>query len=428
MNGQRLAATRSAAAAALAVFGATALLAAAPAVTLAKLKPAADVRAASVSVHSLTIAWKDRSRGERGYQIVAGPRGGAQLIHHVKRKSSHVRIKGFAPGTVVTFSVSPCRKRRSSCGPARKGKPTATLLTPFNGPHAALQCSVFPADDPFNQRVDGKSIAPRSHQIIAAILGGDQIDLHPDFGSNPHYGIPYVVVPHDQPGAQIRFTAYGNESDKGPYPIPPGAPIEGGTHSGGDRHVLVVRRPAAPGGPCTDYELYRSFDRGGAANTWTGDSGAIFDFGSPLTGQRPAGWTSADAAGLPIFPGLVTYEEVKSGEIDHAIRVTFDQTRRAYYPPATHSASDSCGADLPAMGSRLRLRAGYDISGLSGDARVIATALKRYGMIVADNGSDFYISGSTDPRWNDDNLNQLKSIPGSAFEVVKPDGPAVTDC
>ena len=166
----------------------------------------------------------------------------------------------------------------------------------------------------------------------------------------------------------------------------------------------------------------------GAAALWSGDSGATFDLGAPLAGQRPAGWTSADAAGLPILPGLVTYEEVASGAIDHAIRITFEQTRRGYYPPATHWASSSCNSNRPAMGMRLRLSPGYDLSGFSGAALVIATALKRYGAIVADNGSNFFISGSTDRRWRDGNLNQLKGIPGSAFQVVAPSQAEVSDC
>ena len=231
-------------------------------------------------------------------------------------------------------------------------------------------------------------------------------------------------VPADQPRVGISFDAYGDESDKGPYPVPPGAPVEGGKRGDGDRHVLVVRRPSSPGGSCDLFELYRAFERG---RGWSADSAALFDLGSPLAGQRPDGWTSADAAGLPIYPGLVTYEEVRSGSIDHAIRVTFEETRRGYVSPATHYASDSCDPDRPAMGMRLRLRAGYPMGGFSGDSRVIATALKRYGMIVADNGSNWFISGSTDRRWDDENLNQLKSIPGSAFQVVR-SGPETSPC
>ena len=234
-------------------------------------------------------------------------------------------------------------------------------------------------------------------------------------------------MPGNQPGVPIRFGAYGDESDPGPYPVPPGAPIEGGRRSDGDRHVLVVRRPQAPAAPAGCSSSTGHASAAAPATPGAAIPGAIFDLGAPLAGQRPDGWTSADAAGLPIYPGLVTREEVAAGEIDHAIRVTFEQTRRAYVSPATHYASDSCHRYRPAMGLRLRLGDGYDISAMTGGARVIATAMKRYGLIVADNGSNWFISGSTDRRWNDENLNQLKSIPGSAFEVIDP-GPETSPC
>jgi hypothetical protein len=284
---------------------------------------------------------------------------------------------------------------------------------------------LVPADNPWRKDISHAPLNRHSAAWVRSV--GRHVNLHPDFGSNPSYGIPYVVVPGDQPGVPVRFGPYGDESDPGPYPVPPGAPIEGGRRSDGDRHLLVVRRPQAPGGACGLFELYRAREGGGARNAWRADSGAIFDLGTPLAGQRPDGWTSADAAGLPIYPGLVTYEEAASGEIDHAIRVTFEQTRRGYVSPATHYASDSCNAFRPPMGMRLRLAPGYDISGLTGTARVIAVAMKTYGLIVADNGSNWYISGSTDRRWNDENLNQLKEIPGSAFQVIG-SGPETSPC
>ena len=384
----------------------------------AKLKAPGNLQVKKVSVGSVTVTWKDRSKGERSYSVDAesGSSGSARSL---KAGAEKAKLKKLTPGTRYEISVKACAKK---CGPAATA-PAATLLAPYGGPHPALGCDVFPASDAFNEKVAGKPTAPRSNQIINS-LGGD---VHPDFGSNPRYGIPYVVVPGNQPGVPIRFGAYGDESDPGPYPVPPGAPVEGGRRSDGDRHVLVVRRPQGSGGPCRLFELYRARERGGARNAWSGDSGAIFDLGAPLAGQRPDGWTSADAAGLPIYPGLVTREEVAAGEIDHAIRVTFEQTRRAYVSPATHYASDSCNPYRPAMGLRLRLGEGYDISAMNGAARVIATAMKRYGLIVADNGSNWFISGSTDRRWDDENLNQLKSIPGSAFQVVR-SGPETSPC
>jgi hypothetical protein len=270
-------------------------------------------------------------------------------------------------------------------------------------------CPVLPADNAWNRDVSTTPLHPRSAAIIAAIQANGTDNLHPDFGSNPDYGIPYVVVPPRQPRVPIVYDAYGDESDPGPFPIPLDAPIEGppGATSG-DRHVIAVQ-----GGTCELFELFVGRRTG---TGWVAASGARFDLRS--NALRPLGWTSADAAGLPIFPGLVRYDEVAAGSIDHAIRVTFRRTKRGYILPATHFASSSTDPNLPPMGLRLRMRADTDISTMTGQARVIAEAMKRYGLIVADNGSNWFFQGATDQRWDDDDLGQLKSIPGTAFEVV----------
>ncbi|MGZ4766872.1 MAG: hypothetical protein ACXVH5_10690, partial [Ilumatobacteraceae bacterium] len=245
---------------------------------------------------------------------------------------------------------------------------------------------------------------PLSQQIINKIQSIGKTALHPDFGENPLYGIPFVVVPATQPLVPITYDAYGNESDPGPFPIPLDAPVEAGS----DAHVLVLQEQT-----CQLYELFAA-RRSGAG--WVAGSGAKWNL---LTGAlRPIGWTSADAAGLPILPGLVRYDEVAAGSINHAIRVTFKQTQAGFVLPATHSASSRTDPTLPAMGMRLRLSASFDVTTLSGQARVIATAMQRYGLIVADNGSNWYFQGAPDPGWNDNDLNQLKSIPGTDFEVV----------
>ena len=270
-------------------------------------------------------------------------------------------------------------------------------------------CPVFPPDNPWNHDISSAPLHPRSAAIIATIQANGTDNLHPDFGSNPDYGIPYVVVPATQPRVPVAYDAYGDESDPGPFPIPLDAPVEGAPGAtSGDRHVIAVQS-----GTCELFELFAA-RRTGAG--WTAASGARFDLRS--NALRPLGWTSADAAGLPIFPGLVRFDEVAAGSIDHAIRVTFTRTRRGYILPATHFASSSTDPNLPPMGLRLRMRADFDISGLTGQARVIAVAMQRYGLIVADNGSNWFFQGASDPRWDDDDLGQLKTIPGTAFEVV----------
>ena len=269
----------------------------------------------------------------------------------------------------------------------------------------------FPDDNPWNTPVDGMPVDPNSDALIASIglIGG----LHPDFGANYNggpFGIPYVVVSGGTPGVQVTFD-YADESDPGPYPIPPDAPVEGGAASGGDRHVLVVDRDH-----WKLYELYAAYPVPFTQN-WTAGSGAIFDLGSDAL--RPGGWTSADAAGLPIFPGLARYDEiVGQGVIRHALRFTVQRTRRAYVYPARHFASSDTSPNLPPMGMRVRLKANFDISGFPPSARVILQALKTYGMLVADNGGDWFISGAPDARWNDAELNTLKQVAGSNFEVV----------
>jgi hypothetical protein len=296
-------------------------------------------------------------------------------------------------------------------GPASATKP-AVRLTPPKPPGPQVGgCTVFPADNPWNQDISAAPLHPNSAAIVARIQATGSDNLHPDFGENQSYGIPYVIVPANQPNVPITYDAYGDESDPGPFPIPLNAPVEGGS----DRHVLVVQQ-----GTCQLFELFVG-RRIGAG--WVAASGARFDLNS--NALRPLGWTSADAAGLPILPGLVRPDEVAAGAINHAIRVTFSETRKGYILPATHYASSVTRADAPPMGLRLRLKATYDISGLTGQARVIAQAMQRYGLIVADNGSNWFFQGATSPQWNDDDLNQLKSVPGTAFEVVDT-GPVIT--
>ncbi|MCC6441821.1 MAG: hypothetical protein IT210_00025 [Armatimonadetes bacterium] len=282
---------------------------------------------------------------------------------------------------------------------------------PDNKP-AQAGLKVFPPDNPWNQDVSGMPVDPNSDALIASI--GLDRGLHPDFGTvwnGAPIGIPYVVVSGSQKKVPVSFE-YADESDPGPYPIPPGAPIEGGSASTGDRHVLVIDRDNA-----RLYELYAAYPQNGGAS-WRAGSGAVFDLNSNKL--RPAGWTSADAAGLPIFPGLVRYDEVAiQKDIRHALRFTVSRTRRAYVSPARHFASSLTDPNLPPMGMRVRLKAGFDISGFPPNVRAILVALKKYGMFVADNGSNWYISGAPDSRWNDEELSALSRVKGRNFEVVR---------
>jgi hypothetical protein len=292
--------------------------------------------------------------------------------------------------------------------------PALTPCTVFPQPPASLSARApsLPTEAAWNQDISKAPRDPRSSAYIAYVNahGGDH--LHPDFGSPRAYGFPYSVVAAGQRKLPVHYTAYGDESDPGPFPVPSGSPVEGGNGSDGDRHVLVVDRSA-----CKLYELYRAFYVAKPRPHWNADSGTEWDLRSPA--RRPDGWTSADAAGLPIFPGLVRYDEVAAGRLDHAIRVTFESTRDAWVHPASHCAGDTSDPSAPSMGLRLRLKAGYGLGNFSGPAKTIALAMKRYGLIVADNGSNWFFSGTSDRRWDDENLNQLKRIPGSAFEVVK---------
>jgi hypothetical protein len=272
-------------------------------------------------------------------------------------------------------------------------------------------CAIFPEDNPWNTRIDDYPVHELSDAFIDSI-GRDGF-LHPDFGTyyqGAPIGIPYVYVTSEQPLVPVSFM-YADESDAGPYPIPPDAPIEGGSNSNGDRHVLALDVDA-----CVLYELWKAYPVDDGAS-WNAGSGAIFDLSS--NALRPDGYTSADAAGLPIYPGLVKYKEVvEEGAIQHALRFTVSETQRGYIHPATHFASDITDATVPPMGLRLRMKASYDCSSYSQEVQVICTGLKQYGMLLADNGSDWYISGAPDDRWNDDALGDLKLIPGDAFEAV----------
>ena len=277
---------------------------------------------------------------------------------------------------------------------------------------------MFPADNAWNKDISQEPVDPASDVLINTC--GASAALHPDFGTTWNggpIGIPYIVVKGSQPRVPVSFY-YDDESDPGPYPIPADAPIEGGASSSGDRHVLIV--------DADNWRLYELFDahpeNGGAK--WSAGSGAVFDLSS--NALRPAGWTSADAAGLPILPGLVRYDEVvEQKEIRHALRFTCPTTRKAYVAPARHYASSRTDPSQPPMGMRVRLKAGVDISTYPANVQVILKALKTYGMFLADNGSSFYVSGAHDMRWNDDEIGAMKRLHGRDFEVVKM-GPLVT--
>lgn len=279
---------------------------------------------------------------------------------------------------------------------------------------------IFPPDNAWNTDVSQYPVHENSADFLASI--GLDRGLHPDFGTvwnGAPNGIPFVLVRDEQPEVRIRFRAYGDESDPGPYPVPPDAPIEGGPDSNGDRHVLVIDVDNLK-----LYEMYRAFPRRGGQK-WRADCGAVWDLTS--NDLRPFFWTSADAAGLPIFAGLVRYDEVvNKGEITHALRFTVSRSQRGFILPATHFASTSRDPDLPPMGLRLRLSDGFDITGFSPNVQVILRALKTYGMMVADNGSDGYISGAPDPRWDDDELRELGRVRMRDFEVVYT-GDVITD-
>lgn len=279
--------------------------------------------------------------------------------------------------------------------------PTPTSIATGSAPRFR-DCQIFPDDNAWNQDIRNHVIHPNSDAYVATM--GSSKNLHPDFDGEAGYGIPFVLVDGSQKKVPITFTAYGDESDPGPYPAPLDAPIE----IGGDTHVITLDTEN-----CILYELYASEQVGSG---WNADSGAVWDLN--VNDTRPDGWTSADAAGLPIFPGLVKYEDIVDGDIGHAIRFTTSPTQKGYIAPASHRASSNTNPDTPPMGLRMRLKASFDTSGYGPQARVILEGLKKYGMILADNGSDWFITGSPDSRWNNDDINDLKSVPGSAFEAV----------
>jgi hypothetical protein len=286
-------------------------------------------------------------------------------------------------------------------------------VLPLSRPDAPPQiagCPLFPADNIWNVPVDTLPLHPNSDEYIRTI--GAERTIHADFGAGlwdgGPIGIPYVVVPGNQPKVTVAFD-YADESDPGPYPIPADAPIEGGPNADGDRHILMVDQDN-----CLLYELFAAYPQDDGS--WEAGSGAIYDLNSHTL--RPDGWTSADAAGLAILPGLVRYDEVASGEISHAIRFTTSQTQRAYVWPARHFASSLTGSEYPPMGQRFRLKAEYPIDSFSPQVQVILRAMKQYGLILADNGSPWYISGVPDERWDNDMLHEMDVLQGSDFEAV----------
>jgi hypothetical protein len=294
--------------------------------------------------------------------------------------------------------------------------PRSPSPTAASGPGVSgdAGCTIFPPDNIWRADVSSLAVLPSSAAYVSSI--GLSVKVHPDFGAGDYdggpIGIPVTTVAAGQPGVKVTFD-YADESDPGPYPVPANALIEGGPSSSGDRHVILLDRTR-----CRSYELYSAYRN--ADGSWRAGSGAIFDLRS--NALRPRGWTSADAAGLSILAGLVRYDEVASGRIDHAIRITVPTTRNSFVWPATHAASHSSTSSLPPMGLRLRLKSTVDISRLPSQARIVAQAMKTYGVIVADNGSPWFISGEPDDRWDNDALHALGALTGKDFDAVDVSG------
>ncbi|WP_290768977.1 hypothetical protein [Aquabacterium sp.] len=343
---------------------------------------------------------------------------------------------GGGGGQPDTSAEDPNKLRNpSGTGTGGGSTPTPTGSTPLGstpvyanlrgaslGVGASLNGAIpFPADNAWNTDISALPVDPNSANLIASI--GTGTGLHADFGAGLYdgspIGIPYLVVSGSEARLPINYTAYGDESDLGPFPIPLSAPIEGGSQSTGDRHVLVIDRD--------NNRLYEIGNAYPQVSGWDASGGALFhlDSNTVRPGGQP-GWTSADAAGLPIFPGLARYDEAMlgAGGIRHALRFTVARTRRAYVPPATHFASSNTSADLPPMGMRVRLKASYQIpASFSTETKALLQAMKTYGLILADNGSNWFVSGAPDDRWNNDRLSsELRQVTGSQFEVVRMDG------
>nr|WP_053225869.1 hypothetical protein [Solirubrobacter soli] len=382
------------------------LLLAAPAE--ARLRPVSALKATAKGA-SVKLTWKDRATGETRYEVRR-----AGLSARVGRNRTSYVDKRAKAGTAYRYSVRACRGKRCATArrvgftlpapklPAPPDPPApAPPGDPFAGSPVIGGCPIFPKDNPWNTDVSQYPV-DTSHDYVGSL--GSMV-LWPDFGGDGEYGIPYVSVPFTQPLVPIAFEE-ADESDPGPYPVPPDAPVEGG----GDRHVLTLRQ-----GDCKLFELYAAAKEGAG---WSAYSGAVWDLKS--NALRPERWTSADAAGLPMLPGLARREEADAGVINHALRITVPTTQKAYIHPATHWASSNTDPNQPPMGLRLRLKASYDISGLRGQAKVVAQALKTYGAIVADNAGSprVYVSGAVDRGWNDEDLNGIKRIPASALEAV----------
>jgi hypothetical protein len=373
----------------------------------ARLRPANHLKAAAKAT-SVRLTWKDRARGETRYEV---RRRGRKVRLRAGRTSwTDRRVE---PAITYRYTVRPCRRKHCARGRSVRITTPAGALggAPGSGGYAgsptAGACSIFPNDNPWNTDVSQAPV-DSSHDYIGSL---GSMTLWPDFGGNGQYGIPWISVPSTQPLVPISFDV-PEESDPGPYPTPLDAPVEGG----GDRHVLTLRQ-----GDCKLFELYAATRQGAG---WHAYSGAVWDLHS--NALRPETWTSADAAGLPIMPGLAKLDEVRSGVIRHALRITVPVTQRAYIHPATHWASSNTNPNQPPMGLRVRLKAGYDISGLKAQARVVAQALKTYGALVADNAGSprVYVGGEVNSGWDDDDLGGLKTIPASALEAVQT-GPVV---